>query len=106
MYFFFNAGPNEAPLDLSLQAVDAFTLFMMWDPPSPEHRNGIILHYSVNVTLPFTSDTRLSRTASTSTVIDALHPNYIYECSVAAETIEGRGPYRTERIHMPEAGRY
>ena len=32
-------------------------------------------------------------TQRTEFMIDALHPDYGYECSVAAETIVGRGPF-------------
>ena len=97
-------GPSEAPLSLSLQPLDAFTLSMTWDPPSPEHKNGIILRYYFNITLPSTSDTDGSLTPNTYTIITSLHPYYIYKCSVAAETSVGRGPYRSDVIQMPEAG--
>ena len=91
-------GPSGAPLNFLLQAVDAFTLSMMWDPPSVEHRNGVILHYIVNIT-----DTPHFLSVDTSSII-TLHPDYTYVCSIAAETSEGHGPYQTEIIRMPEAG--
>ena len=93
-------------MNFVLQSLDASTLSLTWEPPSPEHRNGVILQYSVNVTHVETSSTQQSFTSSTSKVLTSLHPDYTYECSVAAETSVGRGPYRTQTIRMPEAREY
>ncbi len=97
-------GPSGAPLNLNVQALDASTISLAWEPPTYEHRNGPIIQYAINITNTETSAYELYSTTSLSVTVSSLHPDYTYECSVAAETSVGRGPFTIYTpIQMPEA---
>ena len=96
--------PSAPPTFIQVTAVDSETLLLSWSPLAPEHQNGIIRGYVINITaiesgqqLQFTSNT-------TSLVIDDLHPYYTYNCIVAAFSI-GTGPFsEISRVQLPEDG--
>ena len=77
---------------------------MTWQPPPPEHQNGIITAYVVNVSLE-DNDTIVQHytTSSPSLTLVGLHPFSTYMVVVAAETGVGRGPFSSGlRIYTPE----
>ncbi len=95
-----------------VSAVSGSTLVGSWDPPSPEHRNGEILRYVVNITLTARGGTQVTNgeqrtlyTATTNLTVGSLHPHYTYFYSVAAENSVGTGPSTMTPIMMPEAGK-
>lgn len=72
----------------------------------PEHRNGLIVRYIINITELETRTTELYNATDESIVIGGRHPFYRYSYAVTAETV-GQGPYSVARItHMPEAGKH
>jgi len=84
--------PDAPPQSLTGSALNATSLYLSWDPPPSEQKNGIIRQYLVNITETETGDEiRLSTTDMSITVL-GLHPFYHYECNVSAVTI-GAGPY-------------
>lgn len=103
--------PSGAPLNLVLDTMDSRTLVGSWNPPSPEHQNGEILYYTVNLTLTaegemqvMNGELQMFNASSPSLFIASLHPDYTYSFSVAAVNSVGTGPSRTTTIKMPEAG--
>ena len=97
--------PTGPPQRVEVQPENITTLALSWQPPSPENQNGIIVHYTVNITEMETGRV-LSLTAMNTTMlrVHLLHPFYTYTCIVAAVTI-GLGPYSTPVvIQMPEDG--
>ena len=78
-----------------------------WLPPPTEYQNGLIVHYYVNIT-----NTRLG--VPLLVIVPASHASFeyallkpftTYQCSVAAATNIGPGPYTSKiNITTPEAG--
>ena len=77
---------------------------MTWQPPPPEHQNGIITSYVVSVFLE-DNDTIVQQytTSSLSVTLVRLHPFSMYMVAVAAETGVGSGPFSSGfTIRTPE----
>jgi len=99
-----NLNPSGAPLNLVLRpSADGTRLSLTWEPLPFEDRNGPDLYYSVNVSNTETSASYYTTSSTTSADFTSLHPDYIYECSVAAENKVGRGPHASDTVRMPEA---
>ena len=99
--------PSGPPERLTAITSDSRTLVLSWQPPAERERNGVILTYTINITDVLSGATSLFTTSATTYTVNNLHPYYVYHCSVAASTQEGRGPF-TYRVpvEMPEAGQF
>lgn len=64
---------------------------LAWNSPRPEHRNGLITGYVVNV-MGGAESYQLTTTASPFTV-DSLSAFSVYSLAVAARTSVGTGPF-------------
>ena len=95
-----------APLNLVLRPSDGTALSVSWEPLSYEHTNGPDFQYSVNVSHMETSANYYTTTSTTSVDFTSLHPDYVYECSVAAVNRVGQGPHVTGTVRMLEAREY
>lgn len=87
--------PTGAPLNASGSAINSTAVIINWELPALESRNGNITGYSVIIREVATN---ISASYDPSgvhieLVIASLHPYYVYECQIAAETVVGRGPY-------------
>ena len=79
---------------------------MIWDPPQPDQRNGIIRRYAINITTLTDQQTVFhSLLTTTSHTVSSLRPYSSYSCAVAAETGAGRGPHVTQTVRTPEDGK-
>ena len=79
---------------------------LAWDPPPPEHQNGLIELYIIHITVTDTGKALQHMSVYNSTVIGPLHPFYTYKFSIAAQTV-AVGPFTTPvAVKMPEAGSY
>lgn len=67
---------------------------MEWDALPTLLLNGILTGYTVNVTEQETGYTFEENTTNTSIILESLHPDYVYECRVAALTV-AVGPFST-----------
>lgn len=77
-----------------------------WSPPPVEQQNGLLIGYVVELTETATGRTRTNQTNGTTFQWDSLHPDYAYQCRVAAQTDAGTGPYtQYVSVEMPEAGK-
>lgn len=94
------------PLRPSTTTRDSRTIVCSWSPPPPEHQNGLIIEYRINVTEDITGRVFVRVSTSTSLVIASLHPDYVYEWVVTTVTI-GVGPYTNiSSIRTPEDGKW
>ena len=75
-----------------------------WSPPPEEHHNGVIRHYTVNVTETETQRKLQFTTESTQITVTDLHPYYIYNCSVAAVTVAESPHSANIGVQTREAG--
>ena len=90
--FLVSAAPSAPPQNLSGFAVDHTSISLSWSPPPVHLQNGNITHYEINITERETGLVFQYTTTNTSIVISSLHPDYIYDCIVAAFTV-ALGPY-------------
>lgn len=96
--------PSASPSTLSTTSVTSESFTLMWQPPPFEETNGIIRNYVIRVTEVNTGQTFTETSNTTQVILVGLHPFYIYECQVAAETV-GLGPYSTQiTVQLDEEG--
>ena len=99
-------APETPPLQFRVEATDSQTLVLSWEPPNSEYQNGIITNYTVNIIEMETGIVHQNVTGNTSITVFPQHPYYTYNCSVAARTSAGLGPFTLSRtIQMPEDGK-
>lgn len=89
---YYIAAPSAPPQNIDGYAVDHTTIRLMWEPPPLYLRNGLVTQYTINVTERETGLTFQHTTPSLEILISDLHPDYVYECRVAAVTI-AEGPF-------------
>ena len=86
--------PSSPPESVEGQTVNSRQIFLSWDIPEFDGRNGIITGYSIHVLEISTSiEFMYNVTNRTTFLVEQLHPHYDYQCSVAASTLVGMGPY-------------
>lgn len=88
------APPSTAPANINGLAIDHSSISLQWDPIPAPQANGIVRLYVVKVTERETGITFEHNSTTTSIVLRSLHPDYVYECRVAAFTI-ALGPFST-----------
>ena len=93
--------PSDVPLNVLVESLNATHAMLAWNPPLPEHQNGLIDFYIIHVMVIDTGDELQHTSVFNSTVIGPLHPFYTYKFSIAAHTV----PFTTPiSLQMPEAG--
>ena len=77
----------------------------MWGPPPTDQQNGVIVGYTINLTILETSEDFLLFSNTTSLFVDDLIPFRTFQCIIAAVTNVGIGPYSSVfAITTPEDG--
>ena len=89
-----NAAPSGPPLDVNVTAVNSSSLFVSWKEPVAEKQNGVIVSYTVCISL-VPSNTCLSThmTTKKTFLIKELIAYTNYYVKVRARTKMGIGPY-------------
>lgn len=96
--------PTGPPQSIRAEPIDSNTLVLHWEPPLLEDRNGVIRIYIVNITELETGETMQHVSIELTISISSLHPHYVYQYSISAQTIAS-GPFSEPAvIQMPEAG--
>ena len=105
---FIKTVPTEAPRNFSVIVESSCSIMLLWERPSLEEENGLLIHYHVVVIetqIHYTDDgteitgmqAYLNRTYNVSEgrtqLIDMLHPDYNYTVRIAAATGVGVGPF-------------
>ncbi|XP_069681715.1 cell adhesion molecule Dscam1-like isoform X3 [Periplaneta americana] len=95
--------PDMAPQDLRCNAVSPQSVRVRWDPPPPEHRNGIIEGYKVlykhiNLRGGISSDVEVKKTTNLETNLHGLAKFANYSVRVLAFTTAGEG-VRSNPVH-------
>jgi hypothetical protein len=96
--------PTAPPLSIEVTLFNSSALSIGWRPPSAGQQNGIIEGYTVRLVEVITGNERVIDTGgpNTEVFVTSLHPHYVYELSVAAQTV-GIGPYSSPTaIQMDE----
>ncbi len=86
--------PSGPPQNITLTAnnSDSRSLVLEWAVPLPQHINGIITTYTVNISSSLGTNSFQIPSAMSYT-LTSLRPFVAYTCVVAAHTSEGRGPF-------------
>ena len=101
---FFSTAPSFVPLTVVAEPLNATRALLLWEPPPPEHQNGVIEQYHITIKVNETGEVLQHFSTYTTTIISQLHPFYTYMFSVAAQTV-AVGPYSSDiSLKMPEAG--
>ena len=87
------AAPSRPPVNLTVEATTSDSITLNWIPPDIQSRNGIITGYLVNVTAVETGETFQASSTTTNLVVQSLEPFTTYNCTIAAETSAGIGPF-------------
>ena len=69
------------------------SLFLIWNPPLPEDQNGVIIRYTVNISVLVTMQMFQLFTDNNSITVLSLRPYTTYSFAIAAETAVGEGPF-------------
>ena len=94
------------PQNISVHSINATHVVLVWDPPPPEHQNGIIQVYVITIMVADTSELVQEYSMNNTMVLGPLHPFYTYNFSIAAKTI-GLGPYSSPlTLKIPPAGTF
>ena len=86
-------APSSPPEDIYGEALNSTSIFIMWDPPVRQYRNGIITGYFVNITTLSTREVFQVFTLDSNYTITLLNPFTMYNLIVAASTSVGIGPF-------------
>ena len=68
-------------------------LYLIWNPPLPEDQNGVIIRYTVNISVLVTMQMFQLFTDNNSIMVSSLRPYTTYSFTIAAETAVGVGPF-------------
>ena len=74
-------------MNLTGVALSSTLIYLQWTPPIAIDTNGVITKYTVEIEEVYTGQIYSLFTENMHVNVDPLHPDYIYECSVAAYTI-------------------
>lgn len=91
----FSSVPSGPPENLTGEAVSSEEILLKWDLPPPQHQNGIIIGYIVNITALETGTITQMLTPYQNMTLYSLRPFTTYSCIVAARTSVGLGPFST-----------
>ena len=84
----FITAPSGPPTNFQVTADTTRSLVLTWEPPFPQHQNGILRHYIVTIALNNTTQVNnFSTTTNTLRVTAPIKPFRTYLCSVVAATI-------------------
>lgn len=93
------AAPTAPPLSVEASVFNSSAVSLSWRPPSLNSQNGIIVKYIIRLLERATENIHNITTNGphTEIFITSLHPHYLYEFSVAAQTVD-IGPYSSASI--------
>ena len=99
-------APSSAVQNVAVESTTSTSINLSWDPLADDQKNGMIVRYVVRV-VPFNGGMIVywNSTLSNATVM-SLSPYTTHDCSIAAETNAGRGPFSSAiTVRTDEAGK-
>ena len=90
-----NTVPSSPPENIYGEALSSTSIFITWDPPVRQHRNGIITGYFINITTLATREVVQVFTLDNNYTVNFLQPFTVHDLIVAASTTAGIGPFST-----------
>ncbi len=105
VHFFSCVVPTAPPQLVSGISRSSTFITFTWSPPPALEVNGLIRYYIVQVTERHTSRTWTFFAVDNNIHIGSLHPYYLYDCTIAAYTIDV-GPYSSAiTVQTDQAGK-
>ena len=98
IHTYIHTEPHSSPMNVQILSTDKRSVTMSWEPPLLRDRNGIITYYLIVIhNLDFgVSDIRVNVSGSVlNHTVAGLEEYSRHECTLAAGTVIGRGPYST-----------
>ena len=92
----FITAPSAAPLNVQVSLKGPYSITLEWSPPPPIDRNGVIIYYQLKLEEVETETVLEWTSPELMTTRNSLHPHFNYNCSVAAHTSAGTGPFSGE----------
>ncbi|XP_058465055.1 roundabout homolog 2-like isoform X1 [Malaya genurostris] len=89
-------APSAAPVNIQTGMLNVTAGWVKWSPPPPEHQNGILLGYKIQVKPGNSSKTLASMTlnaTTTSVMLNNLTTGATYRAQIVAYNRVGAGPY-------------
>ncbi|XP_058832674.1 roundabout homolog 2-like isoform X2 [Topomyia yanbarensis] len=89
-------SPSAAPVNIQTGMLNLTAGWVKWSPPPPEHQNGILLGYKIQVKPGNSSKTLASMTlnaTTTSVMLNNLTTGATYRAQIVAYNRVGAGPY-------------
>ena len=101
------AAPYSSPQNLSAASLTSTSITLQWLPPPDHLLNGIIRYYHILISDPteVTVHDSLVDGGELEVFVDDLHPYFLYNCSIAAVTVED-GPPSSIQILTLEDGEF
>ena len=90
--FITSTAPSGSPVALAVVELGSSYIQFSWQPPLPEQQNGVIEHYTINITEINTGIQTQLISSVPQVNVTSLHPFYNYDCAVSAFTVKA-GPY-------------
>ena len=104
-YTFSSTVPSSYPQNFTAVATSSRSAIVTWDAPPMAQQNGIIILYTINVTVADSGEMFQLTSTTTSLTVSTLQPFTTYFCSIAASTSVGMGPFSTViTLQTPEDG--
>ena len=89
-------GPSGSPRNLSAVVLSSTSIDVSWAPPDDENHNGVIIHYTISVTVQETGDSFQHQTDDLKFQLTDLRPYRTHLISVGASTSVCPGPFSSE----------
>ena len=106
-HFHLPTAPGSPAQNSTVERTTSTTISLSWEPPADDQRNGIITLYIIRVVSVDAGTTAYYNSSVPSATVTSLKPYTTYECSIAAETSAGRGPFSSPiTVQTDEAGIY
>lgn len=92
-------APTAPTLSVEASVFNSSAVSLSWRPPSVDSQNGIIVNYTIRLLERATENIHIINTDGphTEIFVTSLHPHYIYEFTVAAQTVD-IGPFSSASI--------
>ena len=97
--------PSSYPQNFLVAASSSRSATITWEPPQLTEQNGIIILYTINVTIAGSGEMFQLTSTTTSLTVSTLRPFTTYFCIIAASTSVGIGPFSmVVTLQTPEDG--
>ena len=104
-YTFSSTVPSSYPQNFTAVATSSRSAIVTWDAPPMAQQNGIIILYTINVTVADSGEMFQLTSTTTSLTVSTLQSFTTYFCIIAASTSVGMGPFSTVfTLQTPEDG--